>query len=183
MTISRATGSVQFPARFLLIAAMNPCPCGHFTNPHRQCTCRLNQVTKYQKKISGPLLDRFDLVIEVPAVEHDKLLSDEALETSKDVRTRIKQARVIQEKRMKPLGLLTNNEITTGQLDTICPLSSDAKQLLEQALRANKLSARGYTRVRKVARTIADLAGEESIAVEHIAEALQYRGQDALEAS
>ena len=183
VTISRATGSVQFPARFLLIAAMNPCPCGHFTNPHRQCTCRLNQVTKYQKKISGPLLDRFDLVIEVPAVEHDKLLSDEALETSKDVRTRIKQARVIQEKRMKPLGLLTNNEITTGQLDTICPLSSDAKQLLEQALRANKLSARGYTRVRKVARTIADLAGEESIAVEHIAEALQYRGQDALEAS
>jgi magnesium chelatase family protein len=180
VTVSRATGSVQFPARFVLAAAMNPCPCGHFSNPNRQCTCRLNQIIKYQKRISGPLLDRFDIVIEVPAVEHEKLLSEDLPECSEDIRKRVKDARVAQHKRMGERAA-TNNEITTGQLDELCKLSTDGKSLLEQALRTNKLSARGYTRVRKVARTIADLEGNPDIEIEHLAEALQYRGQDAIE--
>lgn len=180
VTVSRAAGSVRFPARFLLAAAMNPCPCGHFSNPNRNCTCRLNQVMKYQKQISGPLLDRFDIVIEVPAVEHDKLLSEDLPEGSRIIKKRVERARKTQNKRMKGEAC-TNSEITTGQLDSLCKISPDRKRLLEQALKTNRLSARGYTRVRKVARTIADLSGETEILVDHLAEALQYRGQDAIE--
>ncbi|NQV88998.1 MAG: YifB family Mg chelatase-like AAA ATPase [Parcubacteria group bacterium] len=180
VTVSRAAGSVQFPARFLLAAAMNPCPCGHFSNPNRHCTCRLDQVIKYQKRISGPLLDRFDIVIEVPAVKHEKLLSEDLPECSEIIRRRVNNARMVQRKRMGERAS-TNNEISTRQLDELCKLSPDGKSLLEQALRTNKLSARGYTRVRKVARTIADLEGKPDIEVEHLAEALQYRGQDAIE--
>jgi magnesium chelatase family protein len=175
--ISRAVGSIQFPARFLLAAAMNPCPCGHLTNPHKQCTCTLNQIAKYQKKISGPLLDRFDLVIEVPAVEHDKLLSDQKPESSDVIRERVESARMSQHTRLGELGLFTNSELSSSQLDQLCPLNDENKSLLEVALRSNRLSARGFMRVRKVARTIADLAASEGILLEHMAEALQYREQ------
>ncbi|MBI4435754.1 YifB family Mg chelatase-like AAA ATPase [Candidatus Uhrbacteria bacterium] len=177
VTISRAVGSIQFPARFLLAAAMNPCPCGHLTNPHKQCTCTLNQIAKYQKKISGPLLDRFDLVIEVPAVEHDKLLSNQKPESSDAIRDRVEMARTRQHERLTELRLFTNSELSSSQLDELCPLTSENKSLLEVALRSNRLSARGFMRVRKVARTIADLAGSDEIALEHLAEALQYREQ------
>ncbi len=181
VTISRAIGSFQFPARFLLVAAMNPCPCGHLTNPYRPCTCSHESVMRYQKKISGPLLDRFDIVIEVPAVEYDKLLSQEKPESSSIIRTRIETARTTQQKRLKSLHVLTNNEIRSSDLDEYAPLTDETRLLLEQALRGNHLSARGYTRVRKVARTIADLAQSEVIQVEHMAEALQYRGQDTIQ--
>lgn len=177
VTISRAVGSIQFPARFLLTAAMNPCPCGHLTNPHKQCTCTLNQIAKYQKKISGPLLDRFDLVIEVPAVEHDKLLSDHKPESSQMIRARVEQARERQRERLSDLRLFTNSELSSPQLDELCPLTPENKSLLETALRSNRLSARGFMRVRKVARTIADLAGSDNIELDHLAEALQYREQ------
>lgn len=177
VTISRAVGSIQFPARFLLAAAMNPCPCGHLTNPYKQCTCTQGQIAKYQKKISGPLLDRFDLVIEVPAVEHDKLLSDQKPESSMEIRTRVETARNKQRDRLVDLHLFTNSELSPSQLDELCPLTPDTKALLETALRSNQLSARGFMRVRKVARTIADLANCDEIAVDHLAEALQYREQ------
>ena len=176
--ISRAVGSVQFPARFLLIAAMNPCPCGHLTNPHRPCTCSHESVMRYQKKISGPSLDRFDIVIEVPAVEYDKLLSLEKPESSNIIRERVEAARKTQHTRLKSMKLFTNNEIKSADLDVCAPLTLETRSLLEQALRGNHLSARGYTRVRKVARTIADLAQSDEITVDHMAEALQYRGQD-----
>lgn len=175
VTISRAVGSIQFPARFLLAAAMNPCPCGYLTSPHGRCTCTLNQITRYQKKISGPLLDRFDLVIEVPAVEHEKLLSNQIPEPSTAIRERVESARSSQRGRLADLGLFTNSELSSSQLDALCPLSTDGKSLLEVALRSGRLSARGFMRVRKVARTIADLAGSDETLVEHLAEALQYR--------
>ncbi|MBI4437373.1 YifB family Mg chelatase-like AAA ATPase [Candidatus Uhrbacteria bacterium] len=178
VTISRAVGSVQFPARFLLIAAMNPCPCGQLTNPYRPCTCSREAVMRYQRKISGPLLDRFDLVIEVPEVDYEKLLSQEAPESSVVIRARVEAARERQRVRLKPLHLFSNNEISSSQLDVCAPLTPDTRALLERALRTNHLSARGYTRVRKVARTIADLSGSDMIEVDHLAEALQYRGQD-----
>ena len=133
---------------------------------------------RYQKRISGPLLDRFDIVIEVPAVEHDKLLSIEKAECSEIIRARVESARAIQYERLKSLDLFTNNEIGSADLDTCAPITQETRALLEQALRGNYLSARGYTRVRKVALTIADLAGSDEITVEHMAEALQYRGQD-----
>ena len=133
---------------------------------------------RYQKKISGPLLDRFDIVIEVPAVEYDKLLSLEKPESSNIIRERVEAARKTQHTRLKSMKLFTNNEIKSADLDVCAPLTLETRSLLEQALRGNHLSARGYTRVRKVARTIADLAQSDEITVDHMAEALQYRGQD-----
>jgi magnesium chelatase family protein len=178
VTISRANGTVRFPARFLLAASMNPCPCGYLSDPFRPCECTHGSIRRYQKKISGPLLDRFDLIIDVPRLESDKLLKQELGEPSKDIRGRVTLARKTQSRRFTKSDLLTNSEIPQALLDDLCPLTTEAKHLIELALNQHKLTPRGYARVRKVARTIADLEESRSIEIGHVAEALQFRQQD-----
>jgi magnesium chelatase family protein len=175
VTISRAVGTVKFPSRFQLVAAMNPCPCGFLTEPEKPCTCTLHEITRYQKKISGPLLDRFDLVLRVPSVDHEKLLNMGEAESSSVVFERVSAARARQETRFKDSGLITNSDMTSSDLDHYCPLTSETRAFLQEALQKNHLSARGFMRVRKVARTIADLANENEVTLLHVAEALQYR--------
>jgi magnesium chelatase family protein len=175
VTISRANSSVQFPARFLLIASMNPCPCGYLTDPNQTCDCSPGQIRRYQKRLSGPLLDRFDLTINVPRIESDKLLSDEESESSKQIRTRVEKARQVQNQRYKNHPFFLNSEITQSQIDKYLVLTTEAKQLIELALNKHHLTPRGYARVRKVARTIADLESSKTLSAQHIAEALQFR--------
>lgn len=177
VTINRAHGSVSFPARFLLVASMNPCPCGFLTDPHSSCECTPGNINRYKKKLSGPLLDRFDLVVGVPRLESEKLLNREVGESSDQVRKRVTYARNIQTERFSKMRIFTNSEIPQSKLDEICPLSTDARNLIELALKKHQLTPRGFARVRKVARTIADLEGGGSIQVEHVAEALQFREQ------
>ncbi|HCB55699.1 MAG: Mg chelatase, subunit ChlI [Candidatus Uhrbacteria bacterium GW2011_GWE2_40_58] len=178
VTISRIASTVRFPASFLLVAAMNPCPCGYYQDPKHECTCSQSMINRYKKRISGPLLDRFDLIIDVPAIETEKLLKQDTLESSLEVRLRVKNAREKQNERYQNTSFLTNAEIPVSSFDTWCQIDREGKQLLEQALRNQHLSARGYSRVCKVARTIADLESAEQLSVSHIAEALQYRLRD-----
>jgi magnesium chelatase family protein len=175
VTISRAAGSLEFPANFMLVAAMNPCPCGFLTDPVKQCTCRPHAVEKYQQKISGPLLDRIDLGIEVPRVEFEKLTSTTNLETSHDVRMRVQRARDVQRTRYKKEGIGSNAQLRSTMIRKHCALEEEGMQLIKKAVKSFHLSARAYTRLLKVARTIADIAQEKHITPHHIAEALQYR--------
>ena len=175
ISVSRASGTLQFPAKFILIAAMNPCPCGYLNDPDRNCTCLPNQIINYQKKISGPLLDRIDLHVEVPKVKFDKLTNDQAAESSVEIRKRVEQARLTQQKRFEGLDVITNSEMSSRQTNEFCPVDDKTLELLRQAVNQLGLSARSYFRILKLARTIADLSGEENIKLEHVAEALQYR--------
>ena len=175
VTISRAIGSVQFPARFLLAAAMNPCPCGFLNDPKHACTCSLIQIQKYTKKISGPLLDRFDLTIDVPNVKISDLQNYGTGEKSQDVFTRVQLARERQAKRFVNTNIVVNNEIPPDKISSWCMLSTKAEQLLQEAFTKQRLSARGYFRIQKVARTIADLDMSDLICEQHIAEALQFK--------
>ena len=172
--ISRVASTVRFPASFLFIAAMNPCPCGYAQDPKRQCTCSQSMINRYKKRISGPLLDRFDLIVDVPAIETEKLLAKECAETSSVVRKRVREARKKQLMRYKNTAFLTNAEIPASSFDEWCKTDVEGKHLLRQALKTRHLSARGYSRVCKVARTIADLESSEELTASHIAEALQY---------
>ncbi len=176
VTVSRAAGSHQYPARFMLIAAMNPCPCGRRTDPLQDCNCAPHHIDKYLAKISGPLLDRIDLVLHVPRVEVDKLVNIKTAESSASIRARIISARKNQLARGKHLGIFTNAELRTPQLKEICVLNDAGKTLIRHAIDRLHLSARAYARILKVARTIADLAQEPNILPEHVAEAIQYRG-------
>lgn len=178
VTISRAVGSVRYPAKFMLVAAANPCPCGNFRSSTKACTCLPGTVLRYQKRISGPIMDRIDIHVQVPAVPTDKLTKDEARETSRIVRERVQDARNRQLIRFKKLSIASNAEMSTRQVKEFCTLNTQAQQFLQQAIRRFSLSARSYFRVIKVSQTIADLAHENSITISHIAEALQYRPSD-----
>ena len=196
VTIARAAMSLSFPARFMLAAAMNPCPCGYFNDKSRDCNCTPPMIQRYVSKVSGPLLDRIDIHIEVPAVQYKELRGGAAAEGSAEIRERVMAARERQhtrflqagspdgQARTRPLGrsasqtVYANAQMTTQQVRLFCELSSDAERILERAMQQQGLSARAHDRILKVARTIADLASAEAIEVRHIAEAIQYRTLD-----
>ena len=175
VTISRAQGSVTFPANFMLVAAMNPCYCGYYGDAQRQCTCSPSMVNKYQKRISGPLLDRIDIFVEVPRVEYEKLTADAAGEESSAVRQRVEQASERQRHRFAGTSVQTNADMGPAEVWDHCKLDDAAQSLAKAAMEQLQLSARAYHRTLKLSRTIADLAGEDSICVSHLAEAVQYR--------
>lgn len=178
VTISRANGSLTYPCSMMLIAAMNPCACGYFGHPSRACTCSPQRVSQYLSRISGPLLDRLDLHIEVAPVEFDSLSSKAPGESSASVRARVNRARQFQAARYEGKGVFCNARLTPGLLSEACPVSDAGKQLLRQAFDRMGLSARAYDRILKVARTIADLDEAEVIEQRHLAEAVQYRSLD-----
>ncbi len=175
ITVSRAQGTLEFPARFTLVAAMNPCPCGNATDPEKVCTCSPASVIKYQRKISGPILDRIDLHVEVPRIKFEKLAGDSLQETSENIRARVEKARTIQKERFKNSPAITNSEMGNEEIKKFCGLDETCTTLLKNVVSKYYLSARGYYRIIKVARTIADLAGSLEIKPTHIAEAIQYR--------
>lgn len=178
VTVSRAAGTLSFPANFILVAASNPCPCGFLTDPGKECVCTPSQIMRYQKKISGPLLDRIDIHIEVPRLNFDKLESERVAEESKLIRGRVQKARDTQEERFKDKKIIANSEMKVSDIKEYCNVCDKSKELLRNAVDVLHLSARGYHRVLKIARTIADLDGAEEISPEHVAEALQYRPKE-----
>jgi len=175
VTISRAAGSLTFPANFMLIAAMNPCPCGYFGDPVKECTCSLSMVSRYQKRISGPLLDRIDIHVEVPRVEYDKLTDDRLGEKSEDIRARVEKAREVQRQRFAGTSLACNADMGPAEVREYCGVDDAGRSLLKAAMQQLAMSARAFHRVLKLARTIADLAGAPDIQTCHLAEAIQYR--------
>jgi len=175
VTISRASSSQIYPARFLLVAAQNPCPCGYAGDQEVNCSCSPSQIQRYSTKISGPLLDRLDLVVNVERVKRNQLLSGEASEPTETVRNRVIATRKVQSNRFAKENINSNNEMNNKQIQKYCELDERAKDLLEQAINNLKLSARAYMRVLKVGRTIADMDESENISAKHLAEALQYR--------
>ncbi len=175
VTISRARGSLSFPANFMLVAAMNPCPCGYFGDRLRECTCSSSTVTRYQQRISGPLLDRIDIHAEVPRVDFEKLSDDRLGEPSDAIRPRVEAARARQRERLSGTGLTCNADMGPAEVRQHCPLDDAGRALVRQAMTQLQLSARAFHRILKLARTIADLAGDDRIATAHLAEALQYR--------
>lgn len=178
ITVSRARYSVEYPANFSLVASMNPCPCGYYNHPTKECTCPPSAVHRYMSRISGPLLDRIDLHIEVTPVPLAEMMSERVEESSDTIRERVIGARRIQAERFKGLGIHTNSMMNSKMLREYCPLDDRSRLLLERAMAQLNLSARAHDRIIKVARTIADLAGEEQISVAHISEAITYRTLD-----
>ncbi len=179
VTISRSKMSLEFPANFMLAAAMNPCPCGFFTDPNKECTCNTTQIQRYMSKISGPLLDRIDIHIEVPAVKYKELSSNIKGENSEQIRKRVVEARKIQNYRFKEKTYIFNNaDMGTREVRDYCKLDSAGEELLKMAMTKLGLSARAYDRILKVSRTIADIENEPNILPQHISEAIQYRSLD-----
>jgi len=175
ITISRAQGSVTFPANFMLVGAMNPCPCGYYGDPFRQCTCPPSLVSRYQKRISGPFIDRVDIFVEVPHIEYEKLADDRLGEKSDKVQTRVEAARSRQQKRFRGTKIACNAEMTPTEVREFCQVEESAQSLLKAAMKQLYLSARAFHRILKLARTIADLENGDIIKAHHLAEAIQYR--------
>jgi len=179
VTISRSKMSLEFPANFMLVAAMNPCPCGYFTDPNKECTCNSGMIQKYMAKISGPMLDRIDIHIEVPAVKYKDLSSSIKGETSDEIRKRVIFAKEIQNKRFKEFpNIHSNADMGTNEIHQFCKLDIAGTELLKMAMTKLGLSARAYDRILKVGRTIADIEGSENILANHLSEAIQYRSLD-----
>ena len=179
VTISRARFSVEFPASFMLVAAMNPCPCGYYNHPEKDCVCGPGIVQKYLNKISGPLLDRIDIHVEVVPVPFRELSSTRVMEKSESIRERVVKARQVQEERFNEAkGVYCNAQMSSKQLRSICKVTDAGQALLKTAMEKLSLSARAYDRILKVARTIADLEGIADIQNEHLAEAIQFRSLD-----
>jgi len=175
VSVARAKASYLFPARFILVAAMNPCPCGYYGDPEKDCTCTSNQINKYQRKISGPILDRIDLYVEVPHIKYEKLTDEKVEGSSEEIRKRVEGAREIQLKRFANENINTNSEMDIPMIKKYCQTDNQGNALLRNAVNNLHLSARGYHRILKLARTIADLEELSNISSSHIAEALQYR--------
>lgn len=178
VTISRAQGSLSFPARFVLVASQNPCPCGYYDDPEHACTCTAAQINAYKKKVSGPILDRIDLHVSVPRIKFDEMSANTYSESSNAIRERVVAARQRQRARFGHGGINSNGEMGNTELRQYCQVDSATMEILRSAVTRLKLSARAYNRILKIGRTIADLAGVETIAPVHIAEALQYRATE-----
>ncbi len=178
VSINRVNASLTYPCNFMLIASMNPCPCGYYGAEGKNCTCTKYQIDKYINKISGPLLDRIDIHIEVEAVEYKKLSNQEQGESSKKIRERVNKAREIGRNRYKEYGIYSNSELTPRLIDKYCKLGKREKEILKNAFEKLGFSARAYGKILKVARTIADLEEKENIETKHIAEAINYRNLD-----
>ncbi len=176
--ISRANKNYEYPANFMLIASMNPCPCGYYGSNEKECTCSSNEINKYLRKISGPLLDRIDLQVEVSSIDYTKIANKSKEESSKEIKFRVNKARKIQEERYKEYNIYSNSELTPNLIEKYCHLDEASKIMLEKAFEKLNLSSRAYSRILKVARTIADLNGKENITINEIAEAIQYRSLD-----
>ena len=178
VSITRANTSCTYPSNVLLAASMNPCKCGYYGDPKHECTCTPPQIQKYMSKISGPMLDRIDIHVEVPSVSYSDLSSDAKEETSAEIKKRVEKARLIQQNRYKDDGIYTNSQLSSSMIRKYCRISMEIKEVLRSAFDNLGLSARAHDRILKVARTIADLEGQEEITVSHIAEAIQYRSLD-----
>ncbi|MGD9125505.1 MAG: YifB family Mg chelatase-like AAA ATPase [Desulfarculaceae bacterium] len=178
VTVTRAAASVDFPARFMLVAAMNPCPCGYFGDPKHHCSCSPNQIRQYRSRVSGPLMDRIDIQIEVPAVPFRELSAETCGPSSGEYRQAVMRARQAQQARLNGGGIFCNAQMTTKLTRKYCKLSNECLVLLEQAMERLRLSARAYSRILKIARTIADLDNEDHISLTHLSEAISYRSLD-----
>lgn len=178
VTISRVNATLTYPANFMFVASMNPCPCGYYGSKDKECTCTPQMISKYMGKISGPLLDRIDICTEVSPVKYQKLDSKEQAESSEEIKKRVDKARKIQQERYKESRIVSNSELTPKLIEKYCKLDEKSKEVLENAFNKLKLSARAYGRILKVSRTIADLDESKNIEVKHIAEAIQYRSID-----
>ena len=178
VTVSRVAGTVTYPSRFMLVCAMNPCKCGWYGHPSGRCRCTERDVRRYHSKISGPLLDRIDLIVEVPALDYEELSRRSSAERSADIKKRVNAAREIQRRRFGGDGTMCNAHIGSREMSEICALDADGEALMHAAFDSMRLSARSYDRILRVARTIADLDGQKNISAEHIAEAIQYRTYD-----
>ena len=178
VTISRVNASLTYPCNFMFVASMNPCPCGFYGSKEKECNCTPQAISRYMGKISGPLLDRIDIQIEVTPVKYQKLDSDTEQETSAQIRQRVNKARKLQQMRYQDYGIYSNAELTPALIQKYCKLDSKEKELLQNAFERLGLSARAHARILKVARTIADLEEKENIEAKHLAEAIGYRSLD-----